>query len=44
VTIAELEREVTTGPALVGLKSAVAEAMARRGARYRAALRSPLGA
>jgi 4-hydroxy-tetrahydrodipicolinate synthase len=44
VTIAELEREVTSGPALVGLKSAVAEAMARRGACYRAALRSPLGA
>jgi 4-hydroxy-tetrahydrodipicolinate synthase len=43
VTIAELEREVTTGPALVGLKSAVAEAMARRGAAYRAGLRSPLG-
>jgi 4-hydroxy-tetrahydrodipicolinate synthase len=43
VTIAELEREVTTGPALVGLKSAVAEVMARRGACYRAGLRSPLG-
>jgi 4-hydroxy-tetrahydrodipicolinate synthase len=40
--IAELEREITTGPALVGLKSAVAEAMAKRGARYPAAPRSPL--
>lgn len=42
-TIAELEREFTTGPALVRLKSAVADAMARRGARYPAAPRSPLG-
>ena len=41
--IAELERAIRAGPALVGLKSAVAEAMAKRGARYPAAPRSPLG-
>ena len=40
--LAALEREMTTGPMLVGLKRAVAEAMAKRGARYPAAPRSPL--
>lgn len=42
--VAALEREILAGPALVGLKSAVAEAMAKRGARYPAAPRSPLSA
>jgi 4-hydroxy-tetrahydrodipicolinate synthase len=41
--LAALEREMTVGPALVALKSAVAETMARRGTRYPAAPRSPLG-
>ena len=41
--IAALERELKMGPTLVRLKSAVADAMARRGARYPAAPRSPLG-
>jgi 4-hydroxy-tetrahydrodipicolinate synthase len=40
--VAELEREMTTGPPLAALKRAVAEAMAERGARYPAAPRSPL--
>jgi dihydrodipicolinate synthase/N-acetylneuraminate lyase len=38
------EREVTAGPPLVRLKAAVSGLMAARGARYPAALRSPLGA
>jgi dihydrodipicolinate synthase/N-acetylneuraminate lyase len=42
--VAELEREVRQGPPLVRLKTAVAEVMRERGARYGAALRSPLGA
>jgi 4-hydroxy-tetrahydrodipicolinate synthase len=42
--IVETEAEVRAGRPLVGLKAAVAEAMAARGARYPAALRSPLGA
>lgn len=41
--IAELEREIRAGPALVGLKRAVAEALAKRGVDYPSALRSPLG-
>ena len=41
--IAELEKRLKTGPALVTLKSDVAEAMAARGERYPSALRSPLG-
>ena len=41
--IAELERRLKSGPALVTLKHEVAEAMAARGARYPSALRSPLG-
>lgn len=41
--IAELERRLKSGPALVTLKSDVAEAMAARGERYPSALRSPLG-
>jgi 4-hydroxy-tetrahydrodipicolinate synthase len=41
--IVELERELRMGPALVRLKSAVADAMARRGVPYPAAPRSPLG-
>ncbi len=41
--IAELERAVTAGPALIGLKRAVAEAMAERGVRYPPTPRSPLG-
>ena len=41
--IVALERELMTGPALVALKSAVADAMAQRGVRYPAAPRSPLG-
>ncbi|MEO8689926.1 MAG: dihydrodipicolinate synthase family protein [Solirubrobacteraceae bacterium] len=41
--IAELERRLTSGPALVSLKTDVAEAMGARGSRYPAALRSPLG-
>lgn len=41
--VARLEREVTAGPALVGLKRAVAEALGRRGVRYPASPRSPLG-
>jgi 4-hydroxy-tetrahydrodipicolinate synthase len=41
--IVEIEAEVRAGRPLVGLKAAVAEAMAARGARYPAALRSPLG-
>ena len=40
--LAALEREMTTGPMLVGLKRAVSEAMAQRGARYPAAPRRPL--
>ena len=39
----ELEREVTPGAPLVGLKRAVAAAMATRGVSYSAALRAPLG-
>jgi dihydrodipicolinate synthase/N-acetylneuraminate lyase len=42
--VAELEREVRQGPPLVRLKAAVAEVLRERGARYGAALRSPLGA
>jgi N-acetylneuraminate lyase len=38
-----VEREVTAGPPLAGLKQRVAELMAARGAHYPAALRSPLG-
>jgi dihydrodipicolinate synthase/N-acetylneuraminate lyase len=41
--VTALEDEVTAGPALVGLKRAVAGAMAERGMRYPAAPRSPLG-
>jgi 4-hydroxy-tetrahydrodipicolinate synthase len=41
--IVELEREIRAGPALVGLKRAVADAMAKRGVSYPAAPRSPLG-
>ena len=41
--IVEIETEARGGRPLVGLKAAVAEAMAARGARYPAALRSPLG-
>jgi N-acetylneuraminate lyase len=41
--VTHLEREVTAGPPLVGLKRAVAGAMAERGVRYPAAPRSPLG-
>jgi dihydrodipicolinate synthase/N-acetylneuraminate lyase len=41
--VAELEREMKSGPPLVNLKTAVAETMAARGARYPSALRSPLG-
>jgi dihydrodipicolinate synthase/N-acetylneuraminate lyase len=37
------ERELAAGPPLVRLKADVAELMAARGARYPAALRSPLG-
>ena len=42
--IAALERDMREGPPLVRLKAAVADAMAERGARYRPALRGPLGA
>jgi 4-hydroxy-tetrahydrodipicolinate synthase len=42
--IVATEAEVRAGRPLVGLKAAVAEAMAARGARYPSALRSPLGA
>ena len=42
--IVETEARVRAGRPLVGLKTAVAEAMAARGARYPSALRSPLGA
>ena len=42
--IVETEAKVRAGRPLVGLKTAVAEAMAARGARYPSALRSPLGA
>jgi 4-hydroxy-tetrahydrodipicolinate synthase len=42
--VAELEREARQGPPLVRLKVAVASRMRARGARYGAALRSPLGA
>jgi dihydrodipicolinate synthase/N-acetylneuraminate lyase len=41
--LAVLEREMTTGPMLLALKSAVAGAMAQRGVSYPAAPRSPLG-
>lgn len=41
--LAAIEREMTAGPMLVALKSAVADAMEQRGVRYPAALRSPLG-
>jgi dihydrodipicolinate synthase/N-acetylneuraminate lyase len=41
--IVALEREIRAGPALVGLKLAVADAMAPRGVTYPARLRSPLG-
>lgn len=41
--IVELERRLTSGPALVSLKHDVAEAMGARGSRYPSALRSPLG-
>jgi dihydrodipicolinate synthase/N-acetylneuraminate lyase len=39
-----VEKAVTGGPPLVGLKAAVSELMAARGSHYPAALRSPLGA
>lgn len=42
--IVETEAQVRAGRPLVGLKTAVAEAMSARGARYPSALRSPLGA
>jgi len=42
--IVEIEADVRAGRPLVGLKTAVAEAMSARGARYPSALRSPLGA
>src|SRR5204863_497100 len=38
-----IEREVSAGPPLVALKQRVSELMPARGARYPAALRSPLG-
>ena len=41
--IVESEARVRGGRPLVGLKTAVAEAMTARGARYPSALRSPLG-
>jgi 4-hydroxy-tetrahydrodipicolinate synthase len=41
--VTEIERRLGAGRALVTLKAEVAEAMAARGARYPAALRSPLG-
>jgi dihydrodipicolinate synthase/N-acetylneuraminate lyase len=41
--IVQLERELRAGPALVGLKRAVADAMAKRGVSYPSTLRSPLG-
>jgi 4-hydroxy-tetrahydrodipicolinate synthase len=41
--ISELAQRISSGPPLVTLKADVAEAMAARGSRYPAALRSPLG-
>ena len=43
VDVAEAERAITSGSALVALKAGVAELMAARGVAYPAALRSPLG-
>jgi dihydrodipicolinate synthase/N-acetylneuraminate lyase len=42
--VVDLEQEVRAGPALVGLKRAVADAMAKRGVPYPAVPRRPLGA